>query len=192
MQLQTKPKTYTPEEYLELEAQGQERHEYRNGEIIAMTGGTANHNRISLNFASAFKVMMRRQGYQVFMADMKVWLPEPNIYTYPDVMIVEGEPVYERDTQVTILNPCVIVEVLSPSTQNYDRSEKFQAYRTIPEFREYLLIDPATYQVEQYVKKASDRWTLRLYDGLDATLTLESIPFELPFTELYEDVIVGK
>lgn len=189
MQAQARPQAQTTvEDYLALEAQAEERHEYWNGEIIPMTGGTTDHNLLSLSFAAALRSAIHRAGYRVFMADVKVFMPAVNVYTYPDVFAIEREPIYKGKSKVIVLNPCLIVEVLSPSTRSYDRDQKFKAYRTISEFREYVLIDPFNYYVEHYVKQAEDRWSLRLYEGIESTLELETIDFCLPLADLYEEV----
>ncbi|MEO1376698.1 MAG: Uma2 family endonuclease, partial [Cyanobacteria bacterium J06635_10] len=131
-------KIYTPEEYLEFEVNSEERHEYINGEVICMAGGTPNHNQISLNFGGALNFGLKRQPYRVFVTDQRIWIPKKRIYTYPDVMVVEGELELQEGRKDTITNPLMIIEVLSKSTRNYDKDEKFSAYRTIPTFQEYL------------------------------------------------------
>ncbi|WP_204104103.1 MULTISPECIES: Uma2 family endonuclease, partial [Spirulina sp. CCY15215] len=146
------PPKVTPEEYLDREIQSENRHEYINGEIIPMTGGTPNHNKISLNFASSLNFALKRKPYQVFMADQRLWIGDRQIYTYPDIAIVKGELIYQEGRKDTIINPCLIAEVLSKSTRSYDKDEKFAAYRSLPSFCEYLLIDQYSFHVEQYSK----------------------------------------
>ena len=143
---------YTPEEYLALEEGAESRSEYRNGEIIPITGGTTNHNRISLNLAGSINLTFAQADYDVFMADVKLWIPTEKIYTYPDVMVVAGAVAYYNDRTDIIGNPRVIVEVLSQSTEAYDRLGKFALYRTIPSFQEYVLINQTRVQVEHYTK----------------------------------------
>jgi Uma2 family endonuclease len=134
-------KQYSPEEYLELEVQSDIRHEFRDGEIIEMPGGLPNHNRITLNIASALHFAFKGKSYEVFVTDQRLWIPERQIYTYPDVIVMQGELAFQEGRKDTITNPLLIVEVLSKSTQTYDRGDKFAAYRTIPSFQEYLLVD---------------------------------------------------
>ena len=182
------PRTCAPETYLEQEVRSDVRHEYRNGEIIPMTGGTPNHNQILLNLAAELNFGLKRQPYRVFAADQRLWIPEPKIYTYPDVMVVQGELVYQQGRRDTIMNPLVIVEVLSKSTQNYDRGDKFVAYRTIPSFQEYWLVDQYTYHVERYVKTADKQWLFQEYDAADATVALQSCELTIALHDLYDKV----
>ncbi|MGD2182943.1 Uma2 family endonuclease [Lusitaniella coriacea] len=181
-------KTYTPEEYLEREINSKERHEYINGEIIPMTGGTPNHNQISLNLSGTLNFALKRQPYRVFVTDQRLWIPQKRIYTYPDIMVVQGDLQFQEGRKDTITNPLIIAEVLSISTRNYDKDEKFAAYRTIPSFQEYLLIDQYTTHIEQYFKTDDKRWTFTEYDGIDETVALNSITFQITLEDLYDKV----
>ncbi len=182
------PKIYTPAEYLALEEVATERHEYRDGKIIQMTGATTDHNQICLNVVSVCKAALRGQGYRIFMADVKVKIPDYSVYTYPDVLVVKGKPVYEGEKKLVVLNPYAIVEVLSESTQSYDRGEKFFYYRSLPSLQEYVLVDQYSYHLEQYLRQGSDRWLLRLYDGAALNLELGSLSLAIDAAALYEDV----
>jgi Uma2 family endonuclease len=181
-------KIYTPEEYLEFEVNSEERHEYINSEIVLMTGGTPNHNQIALNLSGALNFALKRQPYRVFVADQRLWIPQKRIYTYPDVMVVQGELQLQEGRRDTITNPLLIAEVLSASTRSYDKDEKFAAYRTLPNFKEYLLIDQYTMHIEQYFKTEQKRWTFSEYDNADETVTLNSIPFQILIEDLYDKV----
>lgn len=176
---------YTPEEYLALEDAAETRSEYRNGEIIPMTGGTTNHNRISLNLAGSINLAFVQADYEVFMADVKLWIPDEQVYTYPDVMVVAGAVDYHNRRNDIILNPRVIIEVLSKSTEDYDRLGKFALYRTIPSFQEYVLVNQTRIQVEHYTKQAAKRWLLEDLDIEDAQVRFASIPFAISLEELY-------
>ena len=176
---------YTPEEYLALEDAAETRSEYRNGEIIPMTGGTTNHNRISLNLAGSINLAFVQADYEVFMADVKLWIPDEQVYTYPDVMVVAGAVDYHNRRNDIILNPRVIIEVLSKSTEDYDRLGKFALYRTIPSFQEYVLVNQTRIQVEHYTKQAAKRWLLEDLDIEDAQVKFASIPFAISLEELY-------
>ncbi|WP_026735827.1 Uma2 family endonuclease [Fischerella sp. PCC 9605] len=184
----TKQRYYTPEEYLELEEAADYKSEYIDGQIIPMAGGTANHNRIAGNFYAALNFAFRQQDYEVFNSDMRLWIPKRRIYTYPDVMVVAGEPEFFNNRTDIILNPQVIVEVLSKSTKGYDCEDKFEAYRTIDSFQEYLLIDQARIHVEQYSKTAKKRWLMREYDEEDEAISLASISFQISLQDLYNKV----
>jgi Uma2 family endonuclease len=181
-------KYYTSEEYLELEVNSQERHEYIDGEIIVMTGGTPNHNKIAGNFYAALNFALKRQPYQVFVTDQRLWIPEKGIYTYPDVMVVDGELQLQEGRKDTITNPLIIAEVLSNSTKSYDKDDKFAAYRTIPTFQEYILIDQYKVHIEQYFKTDKKRWTFVEYDDFNETISLNSINFEIAIADIYDKV----
>ncbi len=188
MQLPIPTRYYTPEEYLELEEKAEYKHEYRNGKIIPMTGGTTNHNKIALNFAAYFKFSLKGQGYDVYIGDVRLWIPRYRQYTYPDVMVIKGQPLYAEKGTTTVMNPCLIVEVLSNSTQNYDQGDKFMYYRSIPEFNEYILIAQDRYYVMQYAKNSEAKWVLSEYEREESVLSLNSISFQIAFQDLYEGV----
>lgn len=181
-------KNYTTAEYLEREVQAEERHEYRNGEIILIPGGMPNHNQITLNLASTLNFALRQQNCQVFITDQRLWIPSRNWYTYPDIMIIEQPLELQIGRRDTVMNPVFIAEILSLSTQDYDRGDKFAAYRTIPSFREYLLIDQYRTHVEHYVNTAPQQWTFREYDDPTATLSFSFFNLQLPVAELYINV----
>ncbi|MGC9503309.1 Uma2 family endonuclease [Baaleninema sp.] len=188
MTVATESKRYTPEEYLEREANAEERHEYIDGDITVMAGGTPNHNRILLNLAGYLNFMVRKQPYEVFVAEQRLWIPDRRIYTYPDVMVVSGEIRLQEGRNDTILNPLVIAEVLSPSTRGYDKGDKFSVYRRLESFREYLLIEQDSPHVEHYLKTDVDRWLFAEYHGLEASFKLGSIDLEIQLEDLYEKV----
>ena len=180
---------YTPEEYLELEATADYKSEYIDGQIIAMAGASINHNRITGNFSAALNFAFKQQDkYEVFNSDMRLWIPQRLIYTYPDVIIIADEPEFFNNRTDTITNPQVIIEVLSKSTKSYDREDKFAAYRTIPTFQEYLLIDQNRIHVEQFSKTGKKRWNLREYDEEDENISLETVSFEISLQDLYNKV----
>ncbi|MEG3437931.1 Uma2 family endonuclease [Pannus brasiliensis CCIBt3594] len=181
-------KTYSPEEYLEFEENSPERHEYIAGEIRLMTGGTPNHATIELNFASILNFGLKRQPYNVSVADLRVWIPEKQIHTYPDVMIIARPLEYAKNRRDTVTNPLLIGEVLSKSTRNYDKGDKFTAYRTIPSFQEYILIDQYSPRVEHYRKTSPNQWLLTEYDNLEAVFSLSSVPISIELADLYDNV----
>ncbi|MEH2322534.1 MAG: Uma2 family endonuclease [Nostoc sp.] len=184
----TQQRYYTPEEYLELEEAAEYKSEYIDGEIIPMAGGTINHNRIAGNFYAVLNFAFRQQEYEVFNSDMRLWIPKRHFYTYPDVTVIAGEPQCFNNRKDIILNPQVIVEVLSQSTKGYDREDKFQAYRTISTFQEYLLIDQTRIHVEQFSKTGKKQWTLREYDEEDEAIALVTVPFEISLQDIYNKV----
>ena len=186
------PKRFTTEEYLALEEKAEFKSELINGEIIPMAGASANHNKLALNWCRLFPLEINSQSYEVFMSDMRLWLKNYGNYTYPDVMVVKGEPIFTDDRQTAIGNPTIIVEVLSNSTQGYDHAKKFQFYRSIPEFQEYILISQSSYCVEQYAKLPDNRWLLTEFLGLDSILKLSSVDFEIKLIDLYKRVTFSK
>lgn len=179
---------YTPEEYLALEEAADYKSEYIDGEIIPMAGGTVNHNRITGNIYAALNFAFKQQDYEVFMSDIRLWIPEKRMYTYADVMIISGKPEFFNNRQDVVLNPRVIIEVLSKSTQDYDREDKFQAYRTISTFQEYLHIDQTQIRVEQYFKTGKKQWSLREYDAEDQAIAFNTVPWEISLADLYNKV----
>ena len=184
----TEQRYYSPEEYLALEEAADFKSEYINGEIFPMAGGSTNHNQIAGNFYAELNFAFKKLDYRVFMSDVRLWIPSRRIYTYPDVMVVAGEPEYFNDCTDMITNPKLIADILSDSTQGYDRSGKFEAYRTISTFEEYLLFDPTKIYVEQYSKTANKRWSLREYDAEDETITLSSVQFKIHLIDVYNKV----
>ncbi|MBF2058454.1 MAG: Uma2 family endonuclease [Cyanobacterium sp. T60_A2020_053] len=181
-------KYYSPEEYLILEEKAETKHEYHNGEIIEMAGATINHNRISGNIYAHLNFFLREKEKEVFMSDVKVYIPEYKIYTYPDVMIVADKPVYQEKSKSAILNPVIIIEVLSLSTQDYDRGQKFKYYRSVESLQEYILIDQYQYGIEQFAKNEQQKWVLTEYKKLEENLLLESMGWEIPLTDIYQRV----
>ncbi|MBE9236475.1 Uma2 family endonuclease [Anabaena aphanizomenioides LEGE 00250] len=191
MQL-TQKQYYTPEEYLELEATAEYKSEYIEGQIIPIAGASINHNRITGNFYAELNFAFRQQDkYEVFNSDIRLWIPQKLIYTYPDVMIIADEPEFFNNRKDTITNPQVIIEVLSKSTKGYDREDKFAAYRTIPNFQEYLLIDQTRIHVEQFSKTGKKRWNLFEYDEEDENISLVTVPLEISLQNLYNKVKFG-
>ncbi|MEM7756728.1 MAG: Uma2 family endonuclease [Cyanobacteria bacterium P01_A01_bin.40] len=183
------PRTdYTSAEYLALEEASVIKHEYIDGEIIPMTGGTPNHNDITGNFYTFLKLALRGKGYKVFMTDLRLWIPQFNIYTYPDVMVIKGQPVLQDNRNDTVVNPMLIVEVLSKSTKNYDLGDKFDYYRSIPNFAEYILVDQYRYGVKQYAKADDGRWWLSEYQGKNDSFTFASLDLEIGLDHIYEEI----
>ena len=186
-------KRYTVSEYLALEDKAEFKSEFINGEIIPMAGASANHNKIALNFCRLLPLIIGEQVYEIFMSDMRLWMPEYSRYTYPDVMVVAGKPVFVDQRQMEVTNPCLIVEILSSSTQAYDhdskiRHSRFRQYRSIPSFQEYILVYQNGYEVDHYVKESEDRWVLMTHKGDDAVIKLASIQLEVSLRNLYKRV----
>jgi Uma2 family endonuclease len=177
---------YTPEEYLALEETAEFKNEYRDGKIIPMTGGTTHHNRIALNLSLALCLGLKGQAYDVFMESVRLWIPEASVYTYPDIMVISGQPEYHNHRKDTIVNPQVIIEVLSRSTRNYDRGDKFDFYKTIPTFKEYILVEQSQAKIAQFVKTDAKRWLYREYDAEDTALSFGMFQLEVSIADIYE------
>ncbi|MBF2014251.1 MAG: Uma2 family endonuclease [Rivularia sp. T60_A2020_040] len=177
----------TPQEYLDWEEQQPLKYEYINGEVFAMTGGTIPHNDVALNLASALKNHLRGKGCKVQMADAKLGVSENGPFHYPDVMVSCDER--DRNARKVIYHPCLIVEVLSPSTEGIDRGKKFQNYREISTLKEYVLINAEQMMVECFRINDKGLWELYTYNQGDE-IDLISVDFKFPIDLLYEDVIL--
>lgn len=186
--MQIKQRYYTPEEYLVQEEVAEFRSEYRDGEIVPMTGGSINHNQIAGNVYAYLKFMLRKTDFKPYIGDLRLWIPRYRQYTYPDVFLIKGQPVFHEQRQDTILNPCFIVEVLSKSTKNYDRTDKFRYYRSIVEFQEYILINQYEIGIEQYTKTEGDSWLFRAYESDSKNIIFHSINAEMAIEDIYENV----
>jgi Uma2 family endonuclease len=187
-QPKTEKRYYTPEEYLALEETAIDKSEYHDGESITMTGGTTNHNKLAGNFYKKFPLTIKEQDYEIFINDVRLWISQNRRYFYPDIMVIQGETIYQGTNQTVVTNPLVIIEVLSNSTKNYDRGNKFFFYRSIPTFREYILIDQYSYHIEQFAKNSKSKWELTEYDSEDSVLTLESVEFQIPIRDIYQRI----
>lgn len=185
---QVQPSGMTVAEYLAWEAEQPTKHEYMNGEVYAMTGATLPHNDIALNFYSLLRSHLRGKGCRANVVDVKVKVSEQGPYFYPDVVVSCDQR--DRRAIESISYPCLIVEVLSPSTAAFDYSKKFQFYRQIPTMTEYVLIDATEVKIDRYAKNAAGKWELTAYpeDGGDAELELSSLNFRCPLGLIYEDV----
>lgn len=182
-------KRYTAEEYLELERASEVKHEFYQGEIFAMSGASLPHNRIQMNFTGGTHAFLKGKGCDVFGSDLRVHIPSNGLFTYPDAVIACGQPELLNDGGLdNLLNPVAIIEVLSKSTQSYDRGDKFALYRAIPSLQEYILIASESVAIEQYTKQEDDTWILKEVRQLNEQLYIKTIHFSLPLTELYSGV----
>jgi Uma2 family endonuclease len=178
---------YTPDEYLALERHAEFKSEYLDGRIVAMTGATAVHNRITGAVYAGLRSRLRGRACDTFISDMRVQIGGGRRYTYPDVVAVCGESLFMDGTLDTLTNPVLIVEVLSPSTEAYDRGEKFLHYRAIESLQEYVLVAQDRVLVERFVR-SGEFWTLSTVTDLDASLELASVECAIPLREVYENV----
>lgn len=182
------PKTrLTAAEYLAMERKAETRSEFFAGEMFAMSGASREHNLISVNLSSSLNEQLKDRPCEVYSTDMRVRVPS-GLYTYPDVVVACGDPRFEDDHVDVLLNPIVLIEVLSESTADYDRGTKFKHYRQIPSLREYVLVDQSSAQIEHFVLGSDGKWELTESAGLDKTLTLDSIGCRVPLAEVYRKV----
>lgn len=177
----------SPEEYLEIERQAETKSEYFAGEIFAMSGASRTHNLILTNTVISLGTNLKGKNCDVYANDMRVEVNPTGLYTYPDVVIVCGEPQFEDTQEDTLLNPTVIMEVLSKSTASYDRGEKFEHYGSLPSLTDYLLIAQDRAAVEQRTR-IEQGWQLTFHYGLDAVVSLPSIGCELRLSDVYDKI----
>ncbi len=181
-------KPCSPLEYLAQEVESELRHEYIRGEIIAMTGGKPNHNLILGNLYAALNYALKRKPYRAFVTDQRLWIPARQMYVYPDVMVTAEPLQMQEGRKDTLVNPLIIAEVLSTSTRGYDCGDKFDAYRTIADFQEYLLIEQEQISARHYVKQGEHQWLLTEYTRATDIILLNSLAFEISLADLYDKV----
>lgn len=186
MSTATQP-SYSQEEYLILERQANHKSEYVNGSILAMSGASRRHNLITLNIASELRFQLKGRSCEAYMSDMRVKVSQTGLYTYPDVVAVCGEIQFDDEHHDTLVNPSLLVEVLSPSTEAYDRGQKFGHYRRLPSLQEYLLIAQERACVEMYTRQG-EIWVLSETNDLNESVSLVSINCELSLHEIYDKV----
>jgi len=177
----------SPAQYLDAERRATERHEYLAGTVFAMVGASRAHNLITTNLLRELSTQLRGRPCETYGTDMRVKVARTGLYTYLDVVVVCGEPELEDDHRDTLLNPTLLVEVLSPSTERYDRGDKFAHYRQLPSLAEYVLVAQHRPAVERFARQER-AWLLDAVAGLDAAVTLESIACTLPLAAVYERV----
>src|SRR6185369_10474366 len=183
------PKTiYTPDEYLALERSCETKHEYYNGEIFAMGGASRYHVLIVTDSVVALGSQLKEGPCQVYSADLRVKVSPTGLYTYPDVIVLCEEPQFSDEQKDTLVNPALIIEVLSESTEDYDRGRKFEQYRTIDSFVEYLLIAQDRPHVEHHARQADGSWLLYETNNLADTIQLKSVPCVLRMADIYAKV----
>ncbi len=189
--MSAQPKPYLTEEaYLATERASLQKHAYIDGEVFALAGGTVAHNLISGNVFAALHAQLRGTGCRVFSSDMRLKVMPSGLNTYPDVMVVCRPFQFVDDRRDTLTNPSVIIEVLSPSTERYDRGMKFQHYRSIATLQEYVLIAQDKHQMEHYVRQANGQWMFEEVPAFTPMLILPSVGGTLTLAEVYDGVEV--
>jgi Uma2 family endonuclease len=177
---------WTRESYLAFDRASDEKHEFIDGNVCAMTGASENHNLINVNITIALGIQFRGRPCKLYANDMRVRLPSRN-YVYPDIAVVCGEAQLEDEHLDTLLNPTVIIEVLSPSTESYDRGKKFEHYRALESLQEYLLVSQEQAHIERYIRQ-EDGWLLTEAKGMEASIELSSIGCALTLADVYDKV----
>lgn len=185
--LSQKPMQMTEDDYLVFERESEMKHEFLDGEVLAMSGGSRSHNRICVNLIRLLSTQLQGGECEVFSSDMRVKIASGK-YTYPDLSVVCGEPQFSDDDVDNLLNPTLIIEVLSPSTEGYDRGKKFQHYRAMPSLKMYLLVAQDQPCIEQYILPESGIWRFSDVTGLESHLNLDELNCELNMSEVYERV----
>jgi len=184
-----KKQYYTKEEYLEMEAAADFKSEYYQGEIFAMSGGSLDHSTICFNLNRRVGEAIDPEKCRGFESNMKLEIAAADSYVYPDVMVVCGEVEVAENTTDVIKNPMLIIEVLSPGTESFDRGLKFEYYRMIPSLKEYVLVSQNKPKVETYFRQKENIWTYTVVEGLDKTLMFQSLEYEIALKEIYLTVL---
>jgi len=183
-------RTWTVEEYLAFEATSEQRHEFRNGTVVAMAGSSYEHSAIEANTHLAIGERLRGKSCRTHEGKLRVRFSGTPLYGYPDVLIICGPPVFDSadKARTTILNPTVVIEVLSPSTEAYDRGEKFSRYLRIESLSEYVLVAQDRSRVETYFRTGDGTWVFSYFDGLQSAARFRSLEIEIPLAEIYADI----
>ena len=178
-------KFYTPQEYLELEKDSREKHEYFKGEIFAMAGASPIHNVIFKNTFGQLFIALKGNACQPYGSDLRLHIPRNTLHTYPDISIIWGDIITSTEDEQAATHPIILIEILSPSTKNYDRGGKFMLYRAISSLKEYILIDTETIHVERFSINSNGLWELQEYDSPDKNLEIPSLGIHLLLSDLY-------
>lgn len=178
---------FTVEEYFAHEERADYRNEYYRGEIFAMAGASANHNRIARNLTNSLTNALSNSSCEAFATDLRLYVKREQLYTYPDVMVICGPLLFAPGRMDTVTNPVVLIEVLSPTTEAYDRGKKFEFYRTLDTLQDYVLVDQERMHIEHFHRQGQV-WQLASYDLAESVLSLPSIAVEIPLAAVYERV----
>lgn len=179
-------------EYLDAERLALEKHEYYKGEIFAMGGASIAHNKIAINCTVNISNKLKGKKCQPFGSDLRVHIPKNTLFTYPDISIICGEIETTDDKFDTITNPSVIIEILSSSTRNYDKGEKFTLYREIDSLQEYILIDSERIMVEKFMRNSDNSWQLNEYKSIEQSFSITTVAIEMQLLDIYEGLAISK
>ena len=184
----TRKETYTVDEYFALDSQSEQKLEYHNGNVMAMSGGTTTHSKIALRIGAMLLQLLDDQSYEVYSSDIKIQLPKYHKFVYADASVVRGAPEHYLGRRDTIVNPLLVVEVLSPSTARHDRSSKFMMYRTLPSLREYVLVEQDHPSVTTFFRNPAGHWEDTDQADPSGKVQLRAIDGEIPLAQLYKGV----
>lgn len=183
------PKTkLTVKDYLDFERKSEIKHEYFEGEIFAMSGAKRNHNKIVGNLSGLLWQHLKGKDFEAYLNKMRVFVPQTKLYTYPDLVVCCGKPQFQDDVFDTLLNPVLLIEVLSDSTESYDRGKKFQHYRSIESLQEYVLVTQDEARIEKYVRHGDGFWLLSEAVGLNSEIEFSSIECRIALSEVYDKI----
>ena len=183
-----KEKTYTVAEYFEIDADSEVKLEYHNGKILPMSGGTTTHSKIAVKIITALSNLLDDESFEVYNSEVKVQIPEYKKFVYPDVMVVSQQPIYFEKRKDTIMNPLLVVEVLSPSTQRHDKTNKFLMYRTLPSLKEYVLVEQDQARVTTFFRNEAQHWEDTDVAGVEQSVRLRSINGEVSLARIYKNI----
>ena len=188
---ETIEKTYTVDEYFALDERSEEKLEYHNGKIITLSGGTTDHSKIAVKIITALSNLLDDQPFEVYNSDVKIQIPAYHKFVYSDVAVVSGSPEYYRGRRDMILNPLLVVEILSPSTQRHDRTDKFMMYRTLPSPREYVLVEQDQARITTFYRNEAQHWEDTDVERLSESVRLRSVGGELALSSIYKSIDFG-
>lgn len=176
------------EDYLKSEREAVVKHEYYQGEVFAMSGASFKHNKISINFLSGLHHKLKGKGCQPLGSDLRIHIPKNTLYTYPDISIICGDPEFTDDNFDTVINPSVIIELLSKSTRDYDMGKKFFLYREIESLQEYILVDTEKIYVEKHLKNDDKSWTLTDYRSIEDQFSISTVDLKISLKDIYDGI----
>jgi Uma2 family endonuclease len=178
----------TPEQYLAIEREALVKSEYFNGQMFTPAGASKNHVLVNGNFFAEIRQQLKNKPCEVYSNDMRTYIPRTGLFTYPDIVVVCGEPQFIDKNLDTLLNPILIIEILSQTTEKYERNEKFEHYRSIPSLDEYVLVFQEKPRVESHLRQADESWLTRFFAGMNAEVLLTSIDCKISMIEIYDKV----
>ncbi len=183
-----KEKVYTVAEYFEIDEGSETKLEYHNGKIIAMSGGSSTHSRIAARIITILSILLDDGPFEIYTSDIKIQIPAYQKFIYPDAAVVSKKPEYFKNRRDIIMNPLLVVEVLSPSTEKRDKADKFMMYRTLPSLTEYVLVEQDQPRVTTFFRNAANHWEDNDVTGLEGNVRLQSVAGEISLARVYKNI----